>query len=436
MAAAEVMHTALAYFEAGRSEEGYQLMMANVMDQMYDGQSPANFGQISKYDAARGECYRDFGDCIGISARTLIQGLFGILPNALEGRCMIRPGFPEAWDSASVRTPYIYYKYQRQGDEAVYEVTQHFAQPQQIVIRQNLGMGKYRDVVGNSEQHQFIRVKVPVKYPEVTYKGYEMADLQQYGTDEPTFAEKFHKQNIDRVLNDSVTNIFRNEYRSPRPSYTTLQIPLQGVGDWCHPDYLPQINDSVFRSLIVKDEFIAMGVPFRTPAVGRNIAFTSLWDNYPDSISIPMSGRYRQAWLLMAGTTNHMQCHIANGIVVAQYQDGTADTLQLVNPDNWCPIERDYYIDNVAFRATQPRPYRVAFASDKVSRNLGRALNLPFANARGGEIGPKGADGGEIPGGAATMLRMPLNRQKKLQSLTLRTLSNDVVIGLMAVTLQ
>ena len=214
-------------------------------------------------------------------------------------------------------------------------------------------------------------------------------------------------------MNDSVTNIFRHEYHSPRPPYTTLQIPLQGVGDWCHPDYLPQIDDSVFRSMIVKDEFIAMGVPFRTPAVGKNIAFTSLWDNYPDSISIPMSGRYRQAWLLLAGTTNHMQCHIANGIVVAQYQDGTADTLQLVNPDNWCPIERDYYVDNLAFRAAQPRPYRVAFATGKVSRNLGK-----------------------FSGGAATMLRMPLNRQKKLQSLTLRTLSNDVVIGLMAVTLQ
>ena len=436
VAAAEVMHTALAYFEAGRSEEGYQLMMANVIDQMYDGQSPANFGQISKYDAACGECYRDFGDCIGISARTLIQGLFGILPDALEGRCVIRPGFPEAWDSASVRTPYIYYKYQRQGDEAVYEVTQHFAQPQKIVIRQNLGMGKYRDIVGNSDAHQVIRVKVPVKYPEITYKGYETAESQQYGTDEPTFIEKFHKQNIDRVLNDSVTNIFRHEYRSPRPPYTTLQIPLQGAGDWCHPDYLPQINDSVFRSLIVKDEFVVMGVPFRTYAEGRNIAFTSLWDNYPDSISIPMSGRYRQAWLLLAGTTNHMQSRIANGILVAQYQDGTSDTLQLVNPDNWCPIERDYYVDNLAFRTAQPRPYRIAFASGKVSRDLSKALNLPFANAQGGEIGPKGADGGEIPGGAATMLRMPLNRQKKLQSLTLRTLSNDVVIGLMAVTLQ
>ena len=393
VAPAEVMHTALAYFEAGRSEEGYQLMKANILDQMYYGQSPANFGQISKYDAALGECHRDFGDCIGISARTLLQGLFGILPNALEGRCIIRPGFPEAWDSASVRTPYIYYKYQRQGDEAIYEVTQHFAQPQQIVIRQNLGTGKYRDVVGTSEQHQTIRVKVPVKYPEVTFRNDGFTEQRNIGTDEPTFAEKFHKQNIDRVLNDSVSN----------------------------STYLPEVNDSEFRSMIVKDEFIAMGVPFRTSATGRNIAFTSLYDNYPDSISIPLSGRYQQAWLLMAGTTNHMQSRIANGIVVAQYNDGTADTLQLVNPDNWCPVERDYYVDGKAFQVAEPRPYRVAFASGKVSRKLSAPTN---------------AQGGEIKGGAATMLCMPLNRKKKLQSLTLRTLSNDVVIGLMAVTLQ
>ena len=438
VAAAEVMHTALAYFEAGRSEEGYRLMMANVIDGMYEGQSPANFGQISKYDAARSECYRDFGDCIGISARTLIQGLFGIQPNALDRQCMIRPGFPESWDSASVRTPYIEYRYQRQGDEAVYEVTQHFQQPLQIVIRQNLGMGKYRDVVGNNQPHQVIRVQVPVKYPEVTFRRFDVKAVGTNGTctDEPTFAEKFHKQNIERVLNDSVTNIFRNEYLSPRPPYTTLQIPVQGAGDWCHPDYTPVVDDSVFRSLIIKDEFMVMGVPFRTPAAGRNIAFTSLWENYPDSISIPMSGKYRQAWLLMAGTTNHMQSRIANGLVVAHYQDGTSDTLELVNPDNWCPIERDYYVDGKAFSTAQPRPYRVALSSGTVSRNLSAVMNLPFANAQGGEMGPKGADGGEIPGGAATMLRMPLNRQKKLQSLTLRTLSNDVVIGLMAVTLQ
>jgi hypothetical protein len=215
-----------------------------------------------------------------------------------------------------------------------------------------------------------------------------------------------------------------------------LQIPVQGAGDWCHPDYTPDVNDSVFRSLIVKDEFIMMGVPFRTPVEGPNIAFTSLWDNYPDSITVPVSGSADRVWLLMAGTTNHMQSRIANGLVVAQYKDGTADTLRLVNPDNWCPIERDYFVDGRAFRVAQPRPYRVSLSTGTVSRNLSKALGLPFANAQGGEMGPKGADGGEIPGGAATMLCMPLNSDKKLVSLTLRTLSNDVVIGLMAVTLQ
>ena len=38
--------------------------------------------------------------------------------------------------------------------------------------------------------------------------------------------------------------------------------------------------------------------------------------------------------------------------------------------------------------------------------------------------------------GAGIILDMPLNKEKTLKELTLRTLSNDVVIGLMGVTLQ
>jgi hypothetical protein len=43
--------------------------------------------------------------------------------------------------------------------------------------------------------------------------------------------------------------------------------------------------------------------------------------------------------------------------------------------------------------------------------------------------------GGKVPGGAATVLDLPLNPDKELKSLTVRTLANEVVIGLMAVTL-
>ena len=156
VAAAEVMHTALAYFEAGRSEEGYRLMKANIMDQMYYGQSPANFGQISHYDAARGECYRDFGDCIGISSRALIQGLFGIIPQALDGTCIIRPGFPSDWDSVHVKTPYLEYTFRRKNGRDIFDITQHFRQPLKIILRQNLSHGAYRDIEGTSDAHQVI----------------------------------------------------------------------------------------------------------------------------------------------------------------------------------------------------------------------------------------------------------------------------------------
>jgi hypothetical protein len=165
------------------------------------------------------------------------------------------------------------------------------------------------------------------------------------------------------------------------------------------------------------------GIPFRTPKAGRNIVYTSLWDNYPDSITIPLRGQASNAWLLMAGSTNHMQCHIDNGLVIAQYRDGTKDTLHLVNPDNWCPIEQDYFIDDKAFCAAG-RPYRLHFGSGAVSRNLGDVLDI------------KGVYGREIPGGAAQILTLPLNPAKKLVNITLRTLSNDVVIGLMAVTFE
>ena len=395
VAAAEVMHTALAYFEAGRADEGYQLMKANIMDQMYYGQSPANFGQISHYDAARGECYRDFGDCIGISSRTLLQGLFGIIPQALDGKCIIRPGFPAEWDSASVKTPYLSYKYTRKNGKVRVEITQNFRQPLQIIFRQNLGGGAFKDVVGSTAKTQVLEYDVdlnPVK--------------------------------LAKYYNANVTDIFKNQYLSPRPQTTTLQIPVQGIGEWCHPKKTAEINDSVFRTKIVNGVFNMVGIPFSTPQKGQNIIYTSLWDNYPDAVTIPLKGKAQKAYLLMAGSTNHMQSRIDNGLVIVTYTDGTTDTLALRNPDNWCPIEQDYYVDGMAFNAPQPRPYRVCFSTGDVSRNLGSIIQL------GGEYGR------EIPGGAGQMLEMPLDQQKRLQSLTIRTLSNDVIIGLMAVTLQ
>ena len=44
--------------------------------------------------------------------------------------------------------------------------------------------------------------------------------------------------------------------------------------------------------------------------------------------------------------------------------------------------------------------------------------------------------GREIEGGAGILLDIPLDHSKELKRLTLETLSNDVVIGIMGITLQ
>jgi hypothetical protein len=45
------------------------------------------------------------------------------------------------------------------------------------------------------------------------------------------------------------------------------------------------------------------------------------------------------------------------------------------------------------------------------------------------------AQGGVVEGGAATVLDFPLKTDRTLKSVTVRALANDVVIGLMAITL-
>lgn len=102
VAFSEIMHTALACFQGGRPEMGFKLMKSAIMDGMYLGGSPGNVGQVSYYDAARGEVYRDFADVVGVYSRAMVQGLFGIEPDLLHNKVYLRPGFPAQWEKASI----------------------------------------------------------------------------------------------------------------------------------------------------------------------------------------------------------------------------------------------------------------------------------------------------------------------------------------------
>jgi hypothetical protein len=218
-----------------------------------------------------------------------------------------------------------------------------------------------------------------------------------------------------------------------------LQIPKQGIGEWCHPLKTANIDDSGLREK-VKDSGLLqteLGIPFLSPAEGLNIAYTSLWDNYPDSIQITLKGKGKSLYLLMAGSTNHMQCHIDNGYVRAYYTDGTYSELPLVNPYNWAPIEQLFFEDGWSYNRSRYVPGSTPLPLDYGSSSLYR-LQLKtgrVSNRLAEEIGFKGVTR-ELDGGAATLLELPLNATKQLSHLVLETVSNEVVIGLMGITLQ
>lgn len=482
VAFAEVMHTALAYFQAGRADAGFHLLKSSVLDGMYLGESPGNFGQISFYDAARGECYRDFGDPIGVASRVLIQGLYGILPDAMNGRLLVKPGLPSSWPFASLHTPDIDFDF-KHTNEAVTSYTiihrlsavrtlelQFPAQRSEVAKLTVNGKPATWILVENSITRPVLSVITPASSDEkveiniewggevlgnptksqieatpaeapVCFVPMQQGDMKWWApVDNPMAADKgnstqfsaFAKVNsskcepvvMDEQFNSAVTDIFRNEYLSPRSPYTTLQIPKQGIGEWCHPLHTVDIDDSGLRSSVQKGVLnTKLGVPFRTPAEGPNIAFTSLWDNYPDSLTVSLKGKASRAYLLMAGSTNHMQCHIDNGLIRVYYKDGTCDKMALRNPDNWAPIEHIFFEDGMAFNRHAPALYRLRLKTGEVSNNFGEELGFPGASR-------------ELDGGAAILLEMPLNPDKKLSHLVLETLSNDVVIGLMGITLQ
>ena len=462
---AEAAHTSLACWQANRPEAAFSLFKGCLLDSMYLGLCPGNVGAMTHFDMARGEAQRDFGDAVGITSRALVEGLFGVQPDALAGELKIIPGFPADWDHASIRHPDFSFSFQRDGMTETYTVETRFSKPMAVDLRIAALRDGVASVMVNGHKAKWNRVEGLASSPRieiqadaaarweivVTWHGAIVEGRARHsvraeagrvengaqGTDAPYQTRidwnaklpantRLETVDLSSAFNDRVTQIFRNEYRSPRSPFCSLAIPKQGLGGWADNNAHFDLDDSGLRAVAAAHGGMLLlpnGVPFRTPtnADAKNIAFTSQWDNYPRAITVPLSGKAAHAYLLMAGSTGPMQSQFDNGEVIVTYTDGTTARLALHNPTNWWPIDQDYFIDDYAFRRPEPIPPRVDLKTGRV-----RILDVNSFKGKGGPV----------PGGAATVLDLPLNPGKQLQSLTVRTLANEAVIGLMAVTLE
>ncbi|HIX55282.1 MAG TPA: DUF4450 domain-containing protein [Candidatus Sphingobacterium stercoripullorum] len=230
---------------------------------------------------------------------------------------------------------------------------------------------------------------------------------------------------LSKYYNAKLSDIFQEKYVSPRPLGPTLQLPWQGIGNWCYPLITANIDDSGLMAARNNGELSYLGVPFLVSGDKQNVLFTSRWDNYPTQVEIPAKGKAKKVYLLLAGSTNPMQSQMVNAQLKVVYQDQTEDVLELKNPVNWWPIEQDYLDDNYAFEIPdQEVPYRVKLKTGELYK--------------GGELSKydsiKGYTDRAIDGGAATLLDLPLQGDKQVKSIELEAITNDVVVGIIAVT--
>jgi hypothetical protein len=470
---AEVMHTALAYWQANRPAAAFPLFKGAALDSMFLGLCPGNVGLCTWFDTYRRESQRDFADGVGATSRALIEGLFGIKPDALAGELTIRPGFPDEWSHARLRHPDLSFSYRRDGPKEILIVEQRFAKPMalRLFIPQRLDTvasvtvngqparsaeanlpGEPRLEIGGSAvaRHEVVvewrgaatssspqpdvssRRKEAHPNPSRESQSLLTSAAAEFGA--ATFdwrkrlpaSARLDAIDLSSHFNDRVSQIFSNDYRAPRSPFASLATPKQGIGSWCHPFDHFNVDDSGLRAVARTNHgrfMLPNGVVFATPPEPGtpNIIFTSQWTNYPAEATVPLTGNAKHAYFLMAGSTSHMQSRLDNGEITITYTDGSTDRLALYNPTTWWPIDQDYFIDDFAFRRPEAIPPRVDLKTGRV-----RVLEVQSFKGRGREI----------PGGAATVLELPLNPTKELQSLTLQALANEVVIGLMSVTLE
>ncbi|HEX9047986.1 MAG TPA: DUF4450 domain-containing protein [Verrucomicrobiae bacterium] len=456
---AESAQAALGYWQAARPATAFALFKGTLLETMYCGLCPGNIGAMTRHDRARGEAQRDFGDGIGAVSRALVEGLFGVKPDALAGELKIVPGYPADWSFASIHHPDFDYEFRRDAFSDSYFITAKFSKPMALRLQILAQLGSVGAVTVNGQttkvtplanspslgrleivtdaapqwrvvvrSHNGMSQTPAASESQPRPKPRSAETVSTFNWQAPLSGGKFDCIDLATIFNDRVTQIFRNEYRSPRSPFCSLATPKQGIGSWCHPQDRFDVDDSGLRTTAAQAGgkiLLPDGIPLATPgsAAAKNVAFVSQWDNYPREISVPLTGKSSHAFLLMAGSTGAMQSRFDNGEILVNYTDGSTTRLALHNPTTWWPIDQDYFIDDAAFPRPGPLPVRVDLKTGRVRTATANAVGKQDATL-------------PVPGGAATVLDLPLDPGKELKALTVHALANEVVIGLMSVTLQ
>ena len=487
---------ALAYFQAGLGDAGYELLEGATLESAYASAVPGGFSHIG--------AATDFGDNVHMFARTVVEGLYGYAPDYPNGCVRIQPAFPSVWPAASIQTPDFAFNFRQDGDTDHYQL--ELTQPAEMIFRLPVRAERIRRVLLNgremtgkiepgygctlltlhvpSAEAADLAIELTRRLPQADPvhltgrvgdnlalkvkhgQAEEWLDLHRvleaaqptattlrgrlaakpghhlilaqcrcgelprwqifklHLTDpaagiariartprEPARGAMWDCLDLAAQFNGDVRTIFQQRYLTPRPATCSVRLGVDGYSAWTFPYWVlppPKIDlNGVAKLTDAHGRLMTPShVPFTRFKEDRNIAFTSLWDNWPTSVEIPVHRAGATLWLLVCGTTFPMQTRIANAEFRFRYADGQIEKLELLPPDNFwmlCPWGgEDYSYEHDAFALPAEPPPQV---------QLG-------ANCR------------------AMVLSWKLRPGVKLETVTLEALSQDVVIGLMGLSLE
>lgn len=445
LAYAECLNLALTQFAVGRCDDGYAIMRGTLCG-IFNGPTPGGLS-CHAFTDGRQRANDEFADAESMWARTLTEGLFGIQPNFPDNHIRITLQPISAWNQAHIKTPYVSYGWTR---DTTSTTTLHvtWETPRNTVIHwrfpKSWGVRSVRlnrnVLTAEEEQGVWLFVRTPAMK---SGKLEIVADSLQPAvpkTDVPPRQDpllpvwnplppddrdltKWNVVDLGKVFNATIPDALEKADREATPppegarrvgfDYWREHIRFAVHGGRQQPP-----SDEAWRKKVDQQgiAWTTDNIPFKTSKDGQNIAVVTLTGVYPQEITFPVQGTGKCLYLMISGISFPVQSHVEQLRVTLHYDDGE-EAFPLVSPysigdcwSSWCGRWHDTPANGFENLGGRFGPAGSAEVSDRT-----KPVNVDTE---------------------AHLLAFPLREGKKLQSVTLRAVANDVLYGIMGASVR
>ena len=304
----ENFHWALACYLAGEPELGWRnLHSAAEISARGVKCGPGTTVCDLDFDLAAPYGY-DFADTVAVFLRAVVEGVFGVR----DGKA-VEPSFPESWDAARITSPTVSYVWTRKDGVKV--------------------MGGGHATILSAPKPTFVGATLPkphTRWGKAKGEGADCAVPVGTTADYVDISAAFnqdwrllHARKYSPVVRNSTVVGNGRSWWERHEAVNNRHWPK----DYYIPKKLDWPADGVLKT--------KYGPTFRLgPKDGRNSVFASLFNTFPDEVTLPLSGRARKLAFLSALSTNPNIAWVDAAKVVVEYADGTSQTLSLLPPDN------------------------------------------------------------------------------------------------------